>query len=415
MWQDFDELTIRRELAWAAQLKYNGLRVFLHDQMFANEGDVFLDKVDRFLDIASQYGMRCILVLLEGIWDPNPSYQHNASQPPPRPRVHNSRWLQSPGRAVLEASDEQQEAVLKPYLQAVTARFGNDTKRVLLWDLWDQPEQDNRFSYGNLGARVPATVDAFGTEMEGYEKAQIMQRLIPKVVQWVRGGAAGDETTTMAVPLTIPAWTVATVDDCTATYAGLQSQLRTLYLESSDVITFHNYDNVATLQQVLADLRSAHPDRPIVCSSYMARESGSTLDPVLGTLFRENVWAFHWGFVQGKTQTIYNATTWNTVPESAGDPDPWHHDVLRTDGTPYRQAEKDYLLTYRQQHSAQKQEGSTESGSSFLWMDVALVGTAIVLLGAVGLFWRRRETQQNRQRFSMIEEDLADLELRPMD
>lgn len=433
MWHRFDVDVIRRELQWAADLGYNGLRVFLHDQLYAVQGEnAFLDKVDQFLDLAwHQFGMRTVLVLLEGIWDPHPDYD-NATTVEPRPRVHNSRWLQSPGRKILEADDDAiQEAALKPYVQAVVQRFGNDSDRVLLLDLFDQPENDNRYSYGDVGDRVPAARDARGQEMDPLRKAQCIERLLPRLLDWVR--SVGNIT----VPVTLAAWDVLDpVSDPVLAHDAelylLRDRLRHFYLSASDVITFHNYDNVTYLMHVLNELKAGYAGsgRPIVCTSYMARESHSTFDPVLGRLYRENVWAFNWGLVAGQTQTMYNATTWNVLPVSAsggdGEPVPWHHDVLRDDGTPYLPEEKQYLLSYRplgnekQRHPpSTKPEAPLDAGTnqSFVFTDAVLVGMAVVLLGAIGWLWRRRE--RSRQRFTMVEdlEDsfVADLELRPMD
>ena len=68
MWQDYNVTTVVRELTWAAELHYNALRVFLHDQMYTAEGTVFLDKVDAFLNTAHDLGFQTILVLLEGMY-----------------------------------------------------------------------------------------------------------------------------------------------------------------------------------------------------------------------------------------------------------------------------------------------------------------------------------------------------------
>lgn len=46
-------------------------------------------------------------------------------------------------------------------------------------------------------------------------------------------------------------------------------------------------------------------NRPIVCTEYMARPQGSRFDPILGYLKEQHVGAHDWGFVDGKTQTIY--------------------------------------------------------------------------------------------------------------
>ena len=52
----------------------------------------------------------------------------------------------------------------------------------------------------------------------------------------------------------------------------------------------------------------------------------------------EHVGAINWGFVAGKTQTYYPWESWQH-PYILSDPPVWFHEVLREDGTPYRQAE----------------------------------------------------------------------------
>jgi hypothetical protein len=64
-----------------------------------------------------------------------------------RPGVHNSGWVQSPGRVIL-ASEEKQEQ-LKPYVTDVLERFGKDA-RILGWDLFNEPDNPNSSSYGPL-------------------------------------------------------------------------------------------------------------------------------------------------------------------------------------------------------------------------------------------------------------------------
>ena len=69
----------------------------------------------------------------------------------------------------------------------------------------------------------------------------------------------------------------------------------------------------------------------------MARPRGSTFDPVLGYFKQEKVGAYCWGFVGGKTQTIYPWDSWDR--RYTGAPDPWFHDVFHPDGRPYREDE----------------------------------------------------------------------------
>lgn len=85
--------------------------------------------------------------------------------------------------------------------------------------------------------------------------------------------------------------------------------------------------------------------KPIVCTEYMAREAGSTFDPLLGYMEAAGVSAFNWGLVSGLTQTIYPWSSLNDPNpyEGVDDPDPWFHDILQSDGTPKYPEEADYI------------------------------------------------------------------------
>jgi hypothetical protein len=82
-------------------------------------------------------------------------------------------------------------------------------------------------------------------------------------------------------------------------------------------------------------------ERPLLCTEYMARGNNSYFDPVLGLLQQEKVGAYNWGFVDGKSQTIYPWDTWQR--QYTDRPDLWFHDIFLRDGTPYRQQEVDYI------------------------------------------------------------------------
>jgi hypothetical protein len=101
MWQEetFDPETIDRELGWAAGLGLNSMRVFLHHLLWEQDREGFLRRLDRFLEIAEHHRIGVIFVLFDGVWDPEPRL---GKQRAPRPHVHNSGWVQSPGAAVLD-------------------------------------------------------------------------------------------------------------------------------------------------------------------------------------------------------------------------------------------------------------------------------------------------------------------------
>jgi hypothetical protein len=82
--------------------------------------------------------------------------------------------------------------------------------------------------------------------------------------------------------------------------------------------------------------------RPVICTEYMARGAGNTFDTVLPIAKKYRVGAINWGFVVGKTQTNLPWDSWER-PYVKSQPVVWHHDVLKPDGTPYREHEAEII------------------------------------------------------------------------
>ncbi len=73
----------------------------------------------------------------------------------------------------------------------------------------------------------------------------------------------------------------------------------------------------------------------------MARPIGSKFETHLPYFYEQKIGAYCWGFVAGKTQTIYPWDSWSKAYTS--EPTPWFHDILRGNGTPYDAKETDYI------------------------------------------------------------------------
>src|ERR1700681_3138189 len=144
MWQadTFDLPTIDRELGWAQSLGMNTMRVFLHNLLWQQDSAGFLKRMDEFLAVADKHHIRIMFVLFDSVWDPNPKL---GKQHEPRPHVHNSGWVQSPGAEVLKDPAKMRE--LEPYVKGVIGHFKDD-RRVHAWDLVNEPDNLNGKSYG---------------------------------------------------------------------------------------------------------------------------------------------------------------------------------------------------------------------------------------------------------------------------
>ena len=295
----YDPQRINTELGWARLQGVNTVRVFLHDQLWAQDSRGFQLRLSQFVSIAARHGIKPMLVLFDSCWDPFPKL---GKQHAPRPGVHNSGWVQSPGAERID--DPSYTRTLRDYVMGVLTQFRTDD-RVLAWDLWNEPDNPSR-QYRNV---------------ERSDKQQRVANLLPQVFSWAR---AVDPQQ----PLTSGVWDGEWDTAHRNAISGIQ-------LDNSDVITFHSYGDPATFENKIGQLSPR--GRPMICTEYMARTLGSTVEGILPVAKRHNVGAVNWGLVAGKTQTYFPWDSWDH-PYTAI-PEVWFHDLLRPDGRPFRDTE----------------------------------------------------------------------------
>ncbi|MGA8037475.1 MAG: hypothetical protein WB985_16040 [Candidatus Acidiferrales bacterium] len=306
MWQadTFDPKRIDLELGWAESIGLNAMRVFLHDLLWQQDAAGFQKRIDTFLAIADKHHIKILFVLFDSCWDPNPQL---GSQRAPRPGVHNSGWVESPGEKALE--DPSQYPRLEAYVKGVVGALAND-RRVLGWDVWNEPDNTNDGNYPD-----PAN------------KVEIVAKLLPRAFDWARSAHPTQ-------PLTSGLW-----KGVWAPAERLDTVARE-QVELSDVISFHNYDNPRSFESRVTSLLLYR--RPLLCTEYMARSNGSTFQGTLPVAKKYNVAAFNWGLVEGKTQTTLPWDSWQH-PYIDHPPPIWFHDIFRTNGTPYSADEVDFI------------------------------------------------------------------------
>ncbi|MEJ7680348.1 MAG: cellulase family glycosylhydrolase [Segetibacter sp.] len=210
MWQaaTFDTVTIEKELTLAESLGMNTMRVFLHDLLHQQDSTGFYDRINTFLRIAQRHNIKPLLVFFDSCWDPFPK---TGKQREPKPFVHNSGWVQSPGQYALK--DSTQYPRLERYVKGVVVKFSNDN-RILGWDIWNEPDNMTGPSY---------------EKVELPNKVQYVIPLLRKAFAWAR--SANPEQ-----PLTSGIW----VGDWSSD--AVMKPIEKLQIEESDIITFHNYD-----------------------------------------------------------------------------------------------------------------------------------------------------------------------------
>jgi len=311
-WQEdtFDPETIERELKWSEDLGMNLHRVYLHNLLWKQDSIGFINRLDSYLELAQKHKIKTMFVLLDDVWHPIPKL---GAQPEPVPHVHNSGWVQSPGTEILGDTTRHNE--LESYIKGVVGHFANDD-RVLVWDVYNEPDN----IAGQPGRR----------ELELNNKHEFSLMLLKKVMGWSREINPSQPLTTGIWKGNIAHW--GTPDSLPA--------LDSYMLLNSDVISFHAYDEeIENVKKKISELQKYN--RPLFCTEYLARGSGNTFQKVLPILKKDKIAAINWGFVSGKTNTIYPWKSWDSTFTS--EPKIWHHDILRQDGTPYSEDEIDFL------------------------------------------------------------------------
>jgi endo-1,4-beta-mannosidase len=297
MWQaeTFDPATIDGELGFAENIGMNTMRVFLHSLAWKVDPDGFKKRVDQFLSIADKHHIQPLLVFFDDCWNKVP---HAGKQPEPKPGVHNSGWVQDPGQPA--SNDTTIFPELEKYVKDVLTTFRTD-KRILLWDLYNEP--------GNSGKRDSSLT------------------LLKKIFQWAR-------EVNPEQPVSAGLW------------AWDYEKLNQFQIQNSDVITYHDYEEPQWHQRVIELLKAN--GKPLICTEYMARTRNSRFANVLPLLKKENVGAINWGFVSGKSNTIY---AWDTPIPDGRQPIEWFHDIFFKDGTPYRQDEVNLIKKLNSENS----------------------------------------------------------------
>src|SRR3569833_360348 len=193
MWQadTFDPTTIDRELGYAESIGFNAMRVFLHSVVWKEAQKGFKSRINKYLENADKHHIQTIFVLFDDCWNPNAK---PGKQPEPKPGIHNSGWMQDPGRPLTTEADY---AALKVYVDDILTTFKHD-KRILLWDLYNEPGNGDKD-----------------------HKAHI---LLPKVFAWAH-------TINPDQPVSSGMW-----DWNLEAFNKIQ-------LQNSDVITYHCYDS----------------------------------------------------------------------------------------------------------------------------------------------------------------------------
>ena len=312
-WQEygFEEklVTAEKEFALMESIGYNSIRVIIEYEVWAQQHDGFMERLDRYLDAADRHGISAMIVLSNECAVRTPTYVPPVfGEQPWELGYHGGKdfktWFAHENNARYHVLDDP-EIAPKYYemVKELIAKYKDD-HRVLVWNLMNEP--------GNgRGSKSLPHLKRF------FEIGREIDPIQPLCADVWRGMKDGRAT----------------------------SEIEQFALEESDVISYQSYasymDNVLILKQLKAY------DRPIFNTEWLFRPGGNTIQQMLPLFFLENVACYQWGFVAGKYQTYEPSQgIWKRYEEQGYeavrgyDFTKWQHDLYRPGGRfPYDPAE----------------------------------------------------------------------------
>lgn len=293
MWQaeSFDPDTIAEELAWASAAGFNAVRVFHQFLVWQSDPDGLKRRIDQFLNIAAGEGIKAMFILFDDCAFAGKE-PYLGKQDDPIPYTHNSGWTPSPG--LTRVADRAVWPELKDYVIDIVGSFAID-ERVQIWDLYNEP--------GNS------------------EMGEASLPLVEAAFAWAREAGAQQ-------PLT------------TSIFRGHEGYaMEQRILELSDVTSFHYYGETG-VEAVIQ--RCQAYGRPVLCTEWLRRVVGQTVELILPIFARERIGWYNWGLVAGRTQTYLDWRRELNSPDSGT----WQHDIFHADGTPYDAAEIELIRAF---------------------------------------------------------------------
>ena len=294
MWDktSFSPDLIDRELALAAGTGFNAVRVVIQFIVWENDPKYFKDTFTRFLSICAKYKIKVMPAFFDDCVfgtniDPNLGLQ-----PEPFEGWYAWAWSPSPGHTI--GSDTTNLPRLEKYIKDIIKTY-KDNPSILLWDLYNEPTNSG------MGSKsLP---------------------LVKSVFKWAR-------EINPSQPVSIAVW-------------NGNKELNDIIYANADVTTFHNYNPRPAVEKMVQELKMQK--RPIICTEWLNRPRGSTVEGVLPLFAAEKIGCLHWGLVNGKTQTDL---PWGHRPGDGPYTRIWQHDLYTTDFQMYSPYELQLFKSY---------------------------------------------------------------------
>lgn len=338
-WQEYgceEKLaTAEKEFALMESIGYNSIRVIIEYEVWAEQHDGFMERLERYIAAAARHGIYTMLVLSNECAVRTPTYVPPVfGEQPWELGFHGGKefktWYQHGKDDRYSVLDDP--AVAPKYYEMVReliTKYQDDT-RILAWNLMNEPGNGR----GNKSFVHLQKFFEIGREIDP------IQPLCADVWRGLKDGKATCEIEQFA-------------------------------LEESDVLSYHSY--VSYMENVIIIKQLKAYDRPIFNTEWLSRPSGNTVQLMMPLFFLENIGCYQWGFVAGKYQTYEPSQgVWKNYEENGYeavkhlDFTKWQHDLYRPGGRfPYDPEEIEIICRLGKLADGKKQTESRFDGDDF--------------------------------------------------
>lgn len=322
--------TTEEEFALMQETGYNAIRVFLEFIVWKEEHDGFLERFDRFLDLAAKYGLSVMVVLAndgmppagpgrripaigEQVWDwgyhGGKKVSPHSVQTEPCPHF----YLDDPATA------EEYYAFV-----AEMVRLHKDDSRILIWDVYNEAGHSNRKIL-----TIPHLKRMFETVRAEDPVQPLTACVCPR-----------------RVPTELP-------------------EVERIAFDNSDLISYHYYHAYESHLRIIKHLKKA--GRPLLNTEWLCRCFHNTVFDLFPLFAMERIGCYNWGFVAGKYQTY---EPWELVWENYAsgrftdvDFTKWFHDLYRPNHRPYDPKEIDLIKRVAAMADEDDRQGNEDPGA----------------------------------------------------
>ncbi|RKP52922.1 hypothetical protein D7Z26_14305 [Cohnella endophytica] len=352
IWQAYNHdkvrKTMEKELALAAYTGINSVRMLLPYEVWKYEHEGFMARFDAFLDLIEAYGISLMPIFFDDCG--RRPIEHASvkprfgKQPEPVPGYHGGFPPRSQEQSIDPsyhmADNRDNWPDMERFVKELVGKYRND-KRILAWDIWNEPGNSGSDGHGNVNKSMDAMEAAFA---------------------WAR-------EMDPVQPLTAGPWDFYHdyFDRCRP---GELTPIEERAVALSDVVSFHYYGPIELSVQLIEAFKVY--GRPLFITEWLHRPFKNEVKDHLPLYRKEGIACFHWGLVNGKTQTH---EPWDWIQHMDLDFSSWQHDLYHRDGSPYRHDEIEIfrILTGKHNHLNGDDAMSAKGTISAKWEKPVLI------------------------------------------